>query len=388
MEQTKQAGRNNSAPFETASISPVARVGDPMSAIDTPSLVLDLDAFEENLRAMQVLAERHGVALRPHAKAHRCPEIALRQVALGAQGICCQKVTEAVPFMAAGLRDIHISNEIVGEAKLALLARLAKQGRLTICADNPRNVHALSAMMVEHDAQIGVLVDIDVGQKRCGVQSLEQAISLATLIQSLPGLRFEGIQAYHGGLQHKRRLGQRQKAADRTAKLVSTYVNALAAAGLECRVVTGGGTGTAAFDVASQVYTEVQSGTYAFMDTDYGSLDWGEALGFRHSLFLYATVMSTPTPERAVLDLGLKSTSAESGVPQPVGISGLRCTAVHDEHSLLVAAHKRDRPGLGAKIMLVPSHCDPTFNLHDCVVAVRAGHVEAIWPISARGLSR
>jgi D-serine deaminase-like pyridoxal phosphate-dependent protein len=373
---------------EAIGVPPVARVGDPISAIDTPSLILDLDAFEENLRTMQVLAERHGVALRPHAKAHRCPDIALRQIALGADGICCQKVQEAVPFVEAGVRDIHISNEVVGDAKLALLAKLARQAHMTVCVDHPRAAEALSARMAEEDVSVGVLVEVDVGQKRCGVQTPEEAVALAQLVTRLPNVSLAGIQAYHGGLQHRHDLDQREKQCAKTAKLIRRYLDEFAAEGLDCPVVSGGGTGTALFDVASGVFTEIQAGTYAFMDMDYASIDWGEALSFRHSLFLLGTVMSTPTAERAVMDFGLKSTTAESGLPGVVGHEGLRCVSVSDEHSVLEAESRRHRPEIGTKLRLVPAHCDPTFNLHDCVVAIRGDHVEAVWPISARGLSR
>lgn len=367
---------------------PAVQVGAALSTIDTPALLLDLNAFEDNLRTMQVLAERHGVALRPHAKAHRCPEIAVRQVALGAVGICCQKVSEAVPFVAAGLRDVHISNEVIGQPKLDLLAELARQARVTVCVDHPQAVRDLSAAMLQAKANVGVLVEVDVGQRRCGVQSPDDTVALARLVQSLACLEFTGIQAYHGGLQHKRSLDQRQKSCDKAAKLVRRHLQALSEAGIACPVVTGGGTGTAVFDVASGVYTEIQAGTYAFMDTDYGSIDWGEALAFENSLFLLGTVMSTPVPDRAVVDFGLKSTSTESGAPEVVGAEGLRCVAVHDEHCILHAATAMAQPGLGQKLRFVPSHCDPTFNLHDCVVAYRGDKVEAVWPIAARGLSR
>ncbi len=312
----------------------------------------------------------------------------MRQIALGAAGICCQKVSEAVPFVAAGVRDILISNEVLGGAKLALLARLAKQAHMTVCADNPIAVEALSAMMVEHEASVGVLVELDIGQQRCGVQTPDEALALARLIRKLPNINFAGVQAYQGGVQHKRSLTQRQKASDKAARLIRQYLDAFAKADIECPVVSGGGTGTAAFDVASQVYTEIQAGTYAFMDTDYAGIDWGEALFFRHSLFLLGTVMSTPTSDRAIVDLGLKSTSAESGAPQLVGREGLRCVAVHDEHCILLASSRRNRPDVGTQLRLIPGHCDPTFNLHDSVVAMRGQHVEAVWPISARGLSR
>ncbi|MFT0849268.1 DSD1 family PLP-dependent enzyme [Achromobacter sp. F4_2707] len=372
-----------SLPFQA-----IARVGDRLEDVDTPALILDLDAFEDNLRGMQSLAELHGVALRPHGKAHKCPEIALRQVALGARGICCQKVTEAWPFLQAGITDILISNEVVGRQKLELLAHLASQARVTVCVDHPEALKALSAALDARHSFVDVLVEVDIGQKRCGVQSPEQAVALANQVASLPNVRFAGIQAYHGGIQHKRSFEDRQRAAAKGVKATVGYVDALRQAGFACEVVTGGGTGTAGFDAASGVFTEVQPGSYAFMDGDYGVMEWGEVMALRHALFLQGTVISTPTPERAVLDIGLKSTSAESGLPQVVGREGLRCTALNDEHCILIAEDPRKRPALGERLLLIPGHCDPTFNLHDELVVVRQGVVEGIWPVAARGLSR
>lgn len=365
-----------------------ARVGATLGDIDTPALILDLDAFEDNLRSMQALAESHGVALRPHGKAHKCPDIALRQVALGARGICCQKVSEALPFIRAGITDILISNEVVGAAKLDLLAGLAAQARLTVCVDHPEALKALSAALDAHQSSADVLVEVDIGQKRCGVQSHKEAVALADCVARLPNVRFAGIQAYHGGIQHKRSYAQRQAAAEKGIRAAAGYVDALRQAGYACEVVTGSGTGTVMFDAASGVFTELQPGSYAFMDADYGAMEWGDMLALQHALFVLGTVMSTPTATRAVVDVGLKSTTAESGLPQVAGAKGLRCTALHDEHCLLVADEPRLRPALGDRLKLIPGHCDPTFNLHDEVVAVRKGVVEARWPISARGLSR
>ncbi|HEU0230245.1 MAG TPA: DSD1 family PLP-dependent enzyme [Burkholderiaceae bacterium] len=375
---------------QTAGISvpPVARAGDPLDAIDTPSLILDLDVFEDNLRTMQVLAERHGVALRPHAKAHKCPDVALRQIALGAVGICCQKVSEAVPFVQAGVRDVHISNEVLGTPKLALLARLAGQASMTVCVDHARALEALGAAVQAQGVRLGVLVEIDVGQKRCGVQNPADAVALARRVLGTPGLEFMGLQAYHGGLQHKRSLMLRQRACHRAARRVKKFLAAFARAGIECRRVTGGGTGSAEFDVACGVYTEIQAGSYPFMDAQYASIDWDDSLSFKHSLFLMGTVMSAPRPDRVVVDVGLKSTSAECGVPRALPGAHWRCVAINDEHTILHASRAGVLPALGARVRLIPSHVDPTFNLHDAVVAVRGQKVEAVWPISARGLSR
>lgn len=366
---------------------PVAQSGDAEQHIPTPALVLELDIFEENLRAMQVLTEGHGVALRAHAKAHKCPEIALRQVALGAVGICCQKVSEAVPFVQAGIHDILISNQVVGAARLELLAHLAQRAKLMVCVDNPLALQALSDAMVAHNASIGVLVELDVGQKRCGVQSIDELVALAQQTQSLPNVSFLGIQAYHGSLQHKKSLDQRHRACEMVHAKVRQAIKALLETGLACQVVSGGGTGSAQFDAASGVFTEIQAGTYAFMDTDYAGLEWQEPALFAHSVFLLGTVISAPAPDRVVLDVGLKSTSAECGPPQVMGLPGVRCVGINDEHTVLQVEPGAARPALGQVVKLVPSHCDPTFNLHDQVVVISKGRVKAVWPIAARGLS-
>lgn len=371
-----------------ALIMPAAQPDTLMAEIDTPSLILDLSAFEDNLRAMQALAERHDVALRPHAKAHRCPEISRRQIALGAQGICCQKVSEAAVFIDAGITDIHISNEIVGAAKLELLARLAGRAQLTVCVDNLLALRDLSDALVRHGTEMGVLVEVDVGQKRCGVQKPAEAVALAQAAQTLPNVTFRGLQGYHGGIQHRRSHSQRREACEVAARRVQRFVAALDKAGIACEVITGGGTGTAAFDAASGVFTEIQPGSYAFMDGDYGSLEWGDALVLRHSLFVLGTVMSTPTALRAVVDIGLKSTTGESGLPRPFDLPNVRCVILQDEHLVLEAESSHDRPSLGSVLRVVPGHCDPTFNLHDQLVVTDQGQVTALWPVSARGYSR
>ncbi|MYN14303.1 DSD1 family PLP-dependent enzyme [Pusillimonas sp. TS35] len=388
MENRKQDEENGAVACAALALAPIARVGDPITAIDTPALVLDMDAFEANVQTMQAWAARHGVALRPHAKAHRCPELSRRQLAAGAVGVCCQKVSEVIPFIAAGVQDIHVSNEVVGADKLALLTRLAGQARITVCVDHPDAARALSEALAQQGNTMGVLVEVDIGQRRCGLQTPEGLVALARLVQDLPQIHFAGIQAYQGGLQHIRGVESRRASWQDALARVRAYLAALEQAGIACPIVTGGGTGSAVFDVASGVFTEIQPGTYAFMDADYGAIGWTDALSFRNSLFLLATVMSLPSEDRAVVDAGLKSTTAESGMPGIAGRPGVRCVAVNDEHSMLQIDEGAQGPALGDKIRLIPGHCDPTFNLHDSVVAVRNGRVEAVWPISARGMSR
>lgn len=388
-------------------LPPAAVPGDSLAHVDTPSLVLDLDAFESNLRAMQAWADRHGVNLRPHGKAHKCPEVARRQIALGARGICCQKVSEALPFVEAGIDDIHISNEVVGPAKLALLAQLARVARVSVCVDDAGNLADISAAMVAAQAQVEVLVEVNVGQGRCGVSDAALVLALAQQAQTLPGVSFGGLQAYHGSVQHVRSHGERAAEAARAAQAAADYANHLRAAGIACDRITGAGTGSAEFDAASGVYTELQAGSYAFMDGDYGANDWSDALAFRNSLFLLTTVMSVPAADRAIVDAGLKSTTVECGLPRIAESVGLQYTAANDEHGVLKtpqAVSATERPDaksasdgaysqgsgvrLGDKLRLIPSHVDPTFNLHDQLVTYRNGVVEGVWDIAARGLSR
>lgn len=369
-------------------LPPPAQPGDALDRVDTPSLVLDLTAFEANLRAMQAWADRHQVALRPHAKAHKCPEIARRQLALGARGICCQKVSEALPFVAAGIADIHISNEVVGESKLRLLAQLARAARVSVCVDNADTLAALSQAMAQAGVAVDVLVEVDVGQGRCGVADEQAVLALAHQARALPGVDFAGLQAYHGSVQHLRSRAERASVCRQAARAAASYQQLLRESGIACDTVTGGGTGSAEFDAASGVYTELQAGSYAFMDVDYGANEWGGPLAFRNSLFLLATVMSTPAPDRVILDAGLKSASAECGPPAVFGAPGLTCVAVNDEHSVVRVEPGAAAPALGSVLKLVPSHVDPTFNLHDGLVVVKDGVVADVWEIAARGFSR
>ncbi|SDD47419.1 D-serine deaminase, pyridoxal phosphate-dependent [Cupriavidus sp. YR651] len=375
-------------------LPPAARPGQPADAIDTPSLVLDLDVFARNVERMQAAADQAGVHLRPHAKAHKCPDIALAQVARGAVGICCQKVSEAVPFVRAGIRDIHISNEIAGPAKAALLATLARHARLSVCVDDASQVDALAAATQAAGTTLDVFVEIDVGQNRCGVPDADAALKLVERIAAHATLRLRGLQAYHGGIQHLRDWAGRREAAAQAAGRTGAVLTQLEAAGVRCEVVTGGGSGSVEFDLGSGVYTEIQPGSYVFMDADYGSNAYTGALRFEHSLFIATTVMSVAAGDRVVLDAGLKSMAVDSGLPwvwaDGAASQTLDYVAANDEHGIVRprTASPSDLPALGSRVMLVPGHCDPTLNLYDEIVGIRAGVVESVWPIAARGLSR
>ena len=364
---------------------PAATAGQPIAEVDTPALLLDLDAFERNLARMQAAADAAGVHLRPHAKAHKCPTVALAQMARGAVGVCCQKASEALPFLRAGVRDVHVSNELASPAKARPLAQWARQARLSVCVDDAAQIAALADATREAGSHIDVLVEIDIGQGRCGVADASAVQRLLERMAPHPQLSFAGLQAYQGGLQHLRRRDERREQALRAAGRAADVVTALENAGVRCATVTGGGTGSVEWDLESGVYTELQPGSYAFMDRDYADNEAG-ALRFEHALFVATRVMSTAALTHAVVDAGLKSLTLECGLPVlwPAD-AALRYTQANDEHGLVEAA---PLPALGSLLRLVPGHCDPTFNLHDEIVAFRGERVEAVWPISARGLSR
>jgi D-serine deaminase-like pyridoxal phosphate-dependent protein len=369
-----------------------ARPGDALDAVGTPALMIDLDAFDANVAHMAALSAAHGVALRPHAKAHKSTEIAKRQMAAGAVGVCCQKLSEAYPFAAAGIESIHISNEFVGADKLAMAVELASHVRLSVCVDSIEQIARLGAAAAEAGVKIDVLPEVDVGQGRCGVSTEAALHALVEGLAAQTALRFAGLQAYHGGVQHVRCWAERRDAARGAADRTSAFVKALEAEGQRCEVVTGGGTGTVEFDVASGVYTEVQPGSYIFLDGDYGSNEWAGVAAPRHSLLIATTIMSATHAGRAVCDVGLKGVAVDSGMPR-LGSKDtlLRYLAANDEHGILeteAGAASASASLLGKRLLLIPGHCDPTANLYDEYVCFRGNHVVAIWAIDARGLSR
>lgn len=370
-----------------------AAPGMPMADIDTPALVVDLDAFERNLKRMAEAVAAAGVRLRPHAKTHKSPVIGLKQMALGAVGLCCQKVSEAEAMVLGGIPDVLISNEVVGARKLDRLAALARQARVMVAVDHAEAVHGLSEAARRAGAIIRVLVEIDVGGNRCGVAPGEAAVALAQAIAHAPNLEFAGLQAYHGRAQHLRSIAERQAAIGEAIDMTRRTVERLAEVGLACDVVGGAGTGTFELEAASGVYNELQAGSYVFMDADYGrnrKADGTPFDGFENALFVFATVMSMPQDTRAVVDAGLKALAFDSGMPDVSRLPGAVYGRPSDEHGVLDVTACNERPKLGDKVLLIPGHCDPTVNLHDWYVGVRglgtpAARVEAVWPVAARG---
>ena len=367
-----------------------AAVGMPESEIQTPCLVLDLDALERNITKMGEWARRHGVRHRVHGKMHKSVDVALLQERLGgACGVCCQKVSEAEVFARGGVLDVLVSNQVRDPAKVDRLARIPKLGARTICCvDDLDNVAELSAAAVRHGTRIECLVEIDCGAGRCGVTETSAVTAIAKAIDAAPSLKFSGIQAYQGAMQHLETFEDRKAKMDIAIDAVRDAVDALAAEGLECVIVGGGGTGSYYFEGTSGVYNELQCGSYAFMDADYGRIldkdgnriDQGE---WENALFILTSVMSHAKTDRAVCDAGLKAQSVDSGLPVIFGRDDVEYVKCSDEHGVI--ADPQGVLKVNEKLRLVPGHCDPTCNVHDWYVGVRDGAVETVWPVSARG---
>ena len=364
--------------------------GMPESEIQTPALVLDLDALERNIRKMGEIAKAMGMRHRLHGKMHKSVDIAhLQQELGGACGVCCQKVSEAEVFARGGIMDVLVTNQVRDPAKIDRLARLPLLGaRALCCVDDKDNVADLSAAATRHGTQVECLVEIDCGAGRCGVTSTKAVVDIAQAIAMASGLRFAGIQAYQGAMQHLESFEERREKLDIAIGMVRDAVEALRALGLECDIVAGGGTGSYYFEGASGVYNELQCGSYAFMDADYGRIrdadgqriDQGE---WENALFILTSVMSHAKPDKAICDAGLKAQSVDSGLPFIYGRDDVEYVKCSDEHGVIA-----DPAGVlkvNEKLRLVPGHCDPTCNVHDWYVGVRNGVVESVWPVSARG---
>ena len=377
--------------------SALVSVGSDVQSIETPALVIDQGAMQRNIERMAAFARSHGLALRPHAKTHKSAAIAKLQIEAGAVGVCVQKLSEAEALAAAGVADIFISNQVIAPAKLARLVALARRITLAVAVDSTlgieRLVEAWLAGNIEGaSVDLGVFVEIDVGQGRCGVAPAAAGGLVRQIVAH--GMRFAGLQAYHGKAQHLRGAHEREAAARHAASGVRAALAGITSAGIACPLVTGGGTGSFGFDAASGVYGELQPGSYVFMDRDYADNEApeGAAFGprFEPALFVKSQVISRGL-SHAVVDAGHKAHAIDSGLPQ-VWQRELVFANGGDEHGILQprpGASADALPQLGDTVWLLPGHCDPTVNLHDRYIVVRGGldggRVEAVWPVDARG---
>lgn len=360
-------------------------------ALNTPALVIDRDALQRNIEGMAAFARQHGVALRPHAKTHKSVDIARLQMAAGAVGVCCAKIGEAEALGGGGINAILITSPVVTPQAIARLVALHERiGDLRVVADNSDNVSALAAAAKEASHPLPVFVDIDPGIRRTGVASPEAAVALAKQITATGSLTFVGVQFYCGAQQHIEKYEERRSAIEERTTYLSSVIAALEGAGLKPPVVSGGGTGTHYIDAALGVLTELQTGSYVFMDKQYVDCDLiGDGKPpFENALFIDTHVISANAPGMGTLDAGFKALSTDGGNPQIV--DGAPASAAFffmgDEHSALIAMGHEFR--VGDAVTLTAPHCDPTVNLYDAYHVVRGADLLDIWPVSARGRSR
>jgi D-serine deaminase-like pyridoxal phosphate-dependent protein len=360
--------------------------------ISTPALVLDLDRFEANIARMAEHVRAAGKGLRPHAKTHRCPEIARRQVSAGALGVACAKLGEAEVMAAEGLRGLLITTEVVPAPKIQRLIRLVREAPDTIVVvDNAENARDIARAAAGAGVTVHVLVDVEVGGRRTGVAPGEPALALARELVALPALRLRGLQGYAGQCAHVMGWQARREASRAAMAPLAETRHLLERAGLPVEIVAGGSTGTWDIDVEMPELTELQAGSYCVMDVDYrriGGRQSDALVEFSTALTVMTTVISIPEPARAMVDAGLKAFATDKPFPpDAVERPGIEYGFAGDEHGRLTLRDP-DRPfKLGERIEFVPPHCDPTINLYDRIHAVRGAEVEAIWPVAARGRS-
>jgi D-serine deaminase-like pyridoxal phosphate-dependent protein len=347
----------------------------PVTALETPVPVIDLDVVERNLGRMQAYADAHRLALRPHIKTHKLPRFAQAQVALGAVGITCQKLGEAEVMAEAGLDDILISYPLIGPDKARRLAALARRVTMRAAIDNPLALETVALAGQEAGRPIGVLVEFDSGLKRTGVTSVEEALALITQVKAADGLRFDGLMNYP------------------SSAATAAFVRAVREAGIELPVVSGGGTPGAAHAHEIAGVTEMRVGTYIYNDRTLVEL--GAARLEDCALLVHATVVSRPTETRAILDSGSKTLSSDlipagaaAGYGLLVDYRDAVIERLSEEHGMVDLGRCERKPALGERVRILPNHVCVVTNLHNEVAVSRDGTVEGIWPVAARGLTR
>jgi D-serine deaminase-like pyridoxal phosphate-dependent protein len=358
-------------------------IGLPVHQLDTPSLLLDLDAVERNLDRMQQALAGSSVRARPHTKTHKVPNLALMQLQRGAIGICCAKLGEAEVMAAGGVGPILLTTEVVGDAKISRLLGVAQQAEIITVVDDAVAAERLSEAVGALGLRLDCLIDVNVGQNRTGVEPGAPAVTLAEKLDGLSGLRLVGLQGYEGHLQHIKEPEARREANASAMQLLSQTAELLTEKGHRAEIVSTAGTGTFRYAMEWPRVTEIQPGSYVVMDSDYASVG---GVGFENALSVLVSVVSTQRAGAAVVDSGYKTLSSDSGAP---AVKGLDATFgfMGDEHGKLTFEGGCPLAS-GDKVELIPSHCDTTINLHDVYYVTRGGYVVAVWPIAARGRVR
>lgn len=351
-----------------------------ISGLSTPALVLDVNIFKENMRAMNKILENSSLKLRPHYKSHKCAAIAKMQIENGAIGMTCAKLSEAEDLCDIGIADILIANQIVDPGKIRRLGELANNCRLTVCVDNIENIHALSAAAKACGSTIYCLVEYDIGMARCGVADNEEVLALAKHIGTCEHLVFDGLQVYAGHISHMEDAETRKQMTSANYTKIQALIAYLNENGICVRTVSGGSTGTAEIKAAEGLYTELQAGSYLFMDATYRTL----SLPFQNALFVLTTVVSQ-RQGLTVVDAGVKTCGTDQGMPVPYRGDVAEIVA-SEEHFQLHNYTEKTR--VGEKIRLIPAHCCSTVNLHDKIYLVDGEDVVDRILITAKGIGR
>ena len=359
-------------------------IGMHKTELDTPALLIDLDKFESNIQTMAAYFTTVGAMLRPHMKTHKTPIIGHKQIAAGAIGVTCAKLGEAEAAIHAGIRDVLIANQIVGSHKIARLINLARHSEIMVAVDSVENVQAISEAASAKDANVRMLVEVNIGMDRCGVEPGKPALELANLIHQSPNVSFEGLMGYEGHTVANPNKSARDAAAREAIQLLVDTKGYLEKHDVSVSIMSGGGTGT--FNITGSIpeMTEVQAGSYVFMDSTYRNVD-GVGEHFDCSLSVLATVVSRPSSDRIVVDTGLKVLAKEFGIPQPIDITGVEMTGLSEEHGKMLVSDENVSLNPGDKLEILPTHCCTTVNLHDRYYGIRNGIVESVWDIAARG---
>lgn len=364
----------------------------PLEDIPTPALLVDLDRMESNLRKMAGDAKTMNVGVRPHAKTHKCPIIAKMQMAMGAIGICTAKVSEAEVMVAAGIDQVLITSPVVTRGKISRVIDLARQsGDIQMVVDNAKTIADFDAAAKAAGVKLRVVLDLDTGTKRTGVATGAPALALAQQIDRAGSLQFDGLQNYAGHLMHLVGHDVRKKLSDETAGRAIETKRMIEQSGIKVDVLSGGGTGTFDIDGVIDEVTDLQVGSYLFMDAQYrkiGDADSDVFDYFDPSLFVLVTAISQPVPERITVDAGYKAFASDDALPEFRDITGVTYRWGGDEHGIILLEKPSRKMKLGDKMEMMVSHCDPTVNLYDYYHPVRDGLVHELWPVAARGRSQ
>ena len=357
-----------------------------MKVIDlpTPALIADILLISDNMRLMNEMLLGKSVRLRPHYKSHKCAALAHKQIAAGAIGMTCAKLSEAEDLIFSGINDILIANQVVEPAKVIRLAVLAGMCRLTVCVDDAANARALSCAAINAVTTIHCLVEYDIGMNRCGVRTKEDYLELARLITELPGLQYDGIQAYAGYASHMVSTEERVETTHTNIKKVAALKEYLQLSGIEVSTVSGGSTGTSSIKAEDTIYTELQAGSYLFMDSTYGQLD----VPFHNALFVLSTVVSKSNGA-IILDVGVKGLGVDQNAPIVLDRDGREISGkivLNEEHLKLYDSAWT--PSIGEKVFVIPGHCCSTINLYDNLYLYSGDSVNDRIPVTARGKSQ